>query len=290
MLEDFKIACFQILTRPDANPLNKQTLCKTNHTCSIHADNLLGNHVCTWAGRKENGRAEETTPLIVSSRYQHKGCQCAHVGWRVSSWCAAHAFLTSSQGGLLFHLLPGCTACRQIHYRQSSINYKLATTTQENILETDDIMKTEKLQREGAISKGVVFFSLFGLGFFEEAKWPVKQEGGGWWWWRNTLKEVAVEKQSCRSGQVFQEDCIPFYSYSRRKTNSETSSEGRWLELPAGLNKKVTFKYKKISCCICIRWEGINCTQATLLFKLVSLQYFLVPSGKYCSKTETSTV
>lgn len=171
MLKDIKIACFQILTRPDANPLNKPTLCKTNHTCSIHADNSLGDHVCTWAGRKENGRTEETTPLIVSSWYQHKGCQCAPVGWTVSSWCAAHAFLTSSQGVLLFHLLPGCTACWRIHYRQSSINYKFATATQKNILETDEIMKTEKLQREGAIYKrcylkGVWFFFFVWFVFF----------------------------------------------------------------------------------------------------------------------------
>lgn len=52
------------------------------------------------------------------------------------------------------------------------------------------------------------------------------------------LKEVAIEKQSCQPSQAFQEDCIPFNSYRRRKTNSKTSSGGRWLELPPGLNKK----------------------------------------------------
>lgn len=56
-VNDFTIPCIQTLRRPKTKPLNKHTLCKTNHTCSIHMDNLLGNHVCTWAGRKEIRRA-----------------------------------------------------------------------------------------------------------------------------------------------------------------------------------------------------------------------------------------
>lgn len=61
-VNDFKLDCFQILWRPKAKPLSKQTLCKTSYTCSIHMDNLLGNHVCIWARR----RAEETIPPIVT--------------------------------------------------------------------------------------------------------------------------------------------------------------------------------------------------------------------------------
>lgn len=41
-----------------------------------------------------------------------------------------------------------------------------------------------------------------------------------------TLKEVAVEKQSCQSGQAFKEDRIPLNYYRRRKTNSKRKEDG----------------------------------------------------------------
>lgn len=79
-------------------------------------------------------------------------------------------------------------------------------------------MKTEKnLQNQVVISETGAVFVCFG--YFEEEKRSVKQKEAGSV--GNMLKEAAVEKQSCQSGQAFQHDCIPFNPYSKRKTNTK---------------------------------------------------------------------
>jgi len=82
-----------------------------------------------------------------------------------------------------------------MHYLESSINYELAITPQKNVLETDEVMKTEKLEKAGAVSKG---WGVVGLFFLKRQS--------DQWEGVNILKEVAVEKQSCQSGQAFPED------------------------------------------------------------------------------------
>lgn len=117
-------------------------------------------------------------------------------------------------------LQPGCTACWQSHHREPSISYKLATTTQKNILETDEIMKTEKLQKEGAVSKGtgvcVCLFWFLVLGFFfwrGKVTTDARSSCGG------TLKEVAVEKTelSVRSRISRQPHSIKFLQEEKDK-------------------------------------------------------------------------
>lgn len=174
-----------------------------------------------------------------------------------------------------------------------SVNSKLETSTEKNILEKAETVKTEKLQNQAVISEAGVVLVCFG--YFEEEKWSVKQKEAGSV--GNTLKEAAVEKQSCQSAQAFQHNYIPFNSYNKRKTNSETSSKRPYLNLSPGFNKKATFKYRKtfdvfaLGERVYIAYRLLQTySSAYLLFKLALLEYFVVSGSKCCHKTERSTL
>lgn len=139
--------------------------------------------------------------ILMTSQYQHKEHQAAHVRQTLSSWCAVFALPTSAQGGLLFHPLE-CTSCQQT-YHESSVNYKLATSTQKNILETVEIVKTENTAKPSSY-----FWGRSGVCLF-------------WVFWRR--KVISEAEKSWQCGKHTERSC------SRKTELSVSSSISTWL-------------------------------------------------------------
>lgn len=158
-----------------------------------------------------------------------------------------------------------------IHHCEPPINYNLATPPQKKHLKKMKYWKLKNCKKKGSFLRFGIFvcfpgwvfiwfgFLLFGFFLFlwvlvswlgwvfcccfrrQSDQWSKKKLG------ENTLKEVAVEKTELSVRSSISRRHIPFHSCMRRKTYSKTFSEGSWLELPRGLNKKVTFKWRKTS-------------------------------------------
>lgn len=204
--------------------------------------------------------------------------QYIHMGWILSSWCIhawlnAHAFPTSSQGGLLFHLLLGVlladrfiimclpsTRSLQHHHRKTHLKkmkyWKLKNCKKKGLFLRSGIFVGGG-GKEGKLFCGG-FFVVWGFCLFlwvsvgwlvwvfyccfkrQSDQWSRKKLGG------NTLKEVTVEKQSCQTGHAFQGDIFHFVLAGGERHTAKHLLR-KTARAATRIEQKVIFKYKKIS-------------------------------------------
>lgn len=97
----------------------------------------------------------------------------------------------------------------------------LQTSTQKNILETVETMKTEKTAKPRGYFWGGSGVCLFWVFWRRKA---ISEAERSWQCGKHTERHCG-RKTELSVRKAFQHDCVPFNSYSKRKTTDKTSSE-----------------------------------------------------------------